>query len=90
MARRSPTGPRTNQLASKPSVLDHVAESHYVKKVMAGTYPAMTILSDTLTEDATLQDLLAFQRPLYLNSGALLSWSAVAFIVACHFLSAPL
>ena len=35
-------------------------------------------------------DLLAFQRPSYLNSGAALSWSAVAFIAACHFLSESL
>jgi hypothetical protein len=31
-------------------------------------------------------DLLAIHRPLYLNSGAALSCSTIAFIVACHFL----
>src|ERR1700761_2061208 len=29
----------------------------------------------------------AFQGPVYLNSGAALSWSGVTFILACHFLS---
>ncbi len=30
---------------------------------------------------------LASQRPVYLNFGAAFSWSAEAFMVACHFLS---
>jgi hypothetical protein len=33
---------------------------------------------------------LPLHFPLYLNSGAFFSWSALAFMLACHFLSLSL
>ncbi len=44
----------------------------------------------TLNVSVLLQEhqlRLASQRPVYLNSGAAFSWSADAFMAACHFLS---
>ena len=40
-----------------------------------------------IREFIDVQDLLAFHSPSYLNSGAFLSSSLLAFILACHFRS---